>query len=86
MRFLTFQDYLNQREGLMLPDKPVLPSGSRINPFPAPASRLKQIMGKRPKSFKRFVNSVENLPSQPGGYVLDHVGGEPYYVGKAHDL
>jgi hypothetical protein len=86
MCFVTFQDYLAMREGLLLPDKPVLPSGSKINPFPAPASRLRQLLKRPARSFRQFVNSVENLPSTPGAYILHGLDCTTHYVGGAHDL
>ena len=49
MRYRTFSEYVQMREGLLLPDRPVTPGGSRINPFPATQARLKQM---KPKPVK----------------------------------
>ncbi len=47
MGFITFQEYVQLREGLWLADKNAVPSMSRINPFPTTLSRLKPVLGKR---------------------------------------
>lgn len=49
MRYRTFSEYVQMREGLLLPDRPVTPGGLRINPFPATQARLKQM---KPKPVK----------------------------------
>lgn len=49
MRYPTFSEYVQMREGLLLPDRPVTPGGLRINRFPTTQARLKQM---KPKPVK----------------------------------
>jgi hypothetical protein len=49
MRFQSFSEYVQMREGLWFPDRRVTSGGSRINPFPTTNARLRQM---KPKPVK----------------------------------
>lgn len=58
MRFQSFSEYVQMREGLWLPDRPVTPGGSRINPFPATQGRLRKM---KPKPVKSLTSTVPKM-------------------------
>jgi hypothetical protein len=76
MGFVTFQEYLQMREGLWLADKNAVPGMGRINPFPATQSRLKTMLAKpmlakpmqTPKLPKPTFKRVPTTPLVSGRY------------------
>ncbi len=64
MKFITFKQYVEMREGLLLPDRPPATGLSRINPFPttdAHRRRLKPKPVKAPNPFKPTVRPVTQV-------------------------
>jgi hypothetical protein len=47
MKHHCFQEYVQMREGLLLPDKPSVQGFSRLNPFPSFQRRLKRLLAGR---------------------------------------
>ena len=48
MRYESFHEYCKMREGVLLPDRPVTPGGSRINSTPFTQQRLSKLKPKKP--------------------------------------
>jgi len=64
MNFLSFKQYVEMREGLLLPDRPPAKGLTRINPFPttdAHRRRLKPKPVKAPNPFKPTVRPVRQV-------------------------
>lgn len=67
MNFITFKQYVEMREGLLLPDRSPAKGLSRINLFPttdAHRRRLKPKPVKAPKPFKPTVRPVTQVVPQ----------------------
>lgn len=64
MNFISFKQYVELREGLLLPDRPPAKGVSRINPFPttnAHRRRLKAKPAKTPNAFPPTVRRVAEI-------------------------
>jgi len=74
MSFLTFKQYVELREGLLLPDRPPAKGLSRINPFPTIASHRRRAKPKPVRVANTFPPTVravtqvvpQNLIPKPG--------------------
>lgn len=67
MNFPTFKQYVEMREGVLLPDRPPAKGLSRINPFPTTNThrrRLKPKPFRRPYPFPRTVQAVPEVVPQ----------------------
>jgi hypothetical protein len=64
MNFTTFKQYVELREGLLLPDRPPAKGLTRINPFPTTDThrrRLKPKPMKAPNPFQPTVHPVRQV-------------------------
>ena len=62
MDFLTFKQYVEMREGVLLPDRPPATGLSRINPFPTTNAHRRRL---RPKPLRKpnpFPPTVRAIP------------------------
>jgi hypothetical protein len=74
MGIVTLKQYVEMREGLLLPDRPPAKGLSRINPFPTTAAHRRRIKPKPPNVGQPFPPTVravhqvvpQNLIPKPG--------------------
>lgn len=58
MNFPTFKQYVEMREGVLLPNRPPAKGLSRINPFPTTNARRRRIMPKPARPSNPFPPTV----------------------------
>lgn len=61
MSFITFRQYVEMQEGLLLPDRPPAKGLSRINPFPTTNAHRKRLHAKPVKPPKPFAPTVKKV-------------------------
>jgi hypothetical protein len=74
MHFPTFKQYVEMREGLLLPDRPPAKGITRINPFPTTNAHRRRLKPRSPRIAPPFPPTVravaqvvpQHLIPQPG--------------------